>query len=138
MELNENLKIANNELTHLKGKYRSIISNFSENQHRSTLNWRCSNLSCEEMSIESYDTAKVCYQKFKNKNYFIQEAKCSGEPTDVDEFFGKKLSLRPDIFLSKHKQRLTTQHCSKRKFCVFELMRANWNFRLYKKKTLKK
>ena len=33
----------------------------------------------------SYDTVKVWYQIFKNKDYDIQETECSGNLTDVDD-----------------------------------------------------
>lgn len=32
-----------------------------------------------------YDIIKIWYPKFKNKDYAIQVAECSGRPTDVDE-----------------------------------------------------
>ncbi|KFM71984.1 Histone-lysine N-methyltransferase SETMAR, partial [Stegodyphus mimosarum] len=37
------------------------------------------------INVVSSDTVKVWYQKFKNKDYGIQEAERSGQPTDVDK-----------------------------------------------------
>ncbi|GFU68433.1 mariner Mos1 transposase [Trichonephila clavipes] len=41
-------------------------------------------------SVVSYDTVLVWYRKFKNKDYDIQEAENSGEPTD---FGGKNFRI---------------------------------------------
>ena len=38
-----------------------------------------------DITIVSYDTLKVCYQKFKIKDYDIQEEELLGQPTDDGE-----------------------------------------------------
>ena len=47
----------------------------------------CRRIMCTALgtTVVSYDTVKVWYRKFKNKDYDIQEAERSGWPTDVDE-----------------------------------------------------
>lgn len=49
--------------------------------------------------VISYETAKVCYQKLKNKDYHIQEAKCSNQPTvfmkPACKNLWRKISIQP-------------------------------------------
>ncbi|KFM62545.1 hypothetical protein X975_20003, partial [Stegodyphus mimosarum] len=47
----------------------------------------CHQIMCTALgtNISSYDTVKVWYRKLKKKDYGIQEAKHSGQPTDVDD-----------------------------------------------------
>ena len=47
----------------------------------------CFRIMCTALgtTVVSYDTVKVWYRKFKNKDYDIQEAERFGRPTDVDE-----------------------------------------------------
>ena len=47
----------------------------------------CHRIMCTALgtTVVSYDTVKVWYRKFKNKEYDIEEAERCGRPTDVDE-----------------------------------------------------